>query len=189
MPAIRIPDSVYRRLEDRVRGFNESPADVIERLLDQSESDNIGENRSRFSSSDAVELNPDAPGDLTHTKVLKAEFGGERVVNPNWNKLLKVAHERALEETGSFSEIAQATKSNIKRGKFDEKGYHPVTTGSGIPDFSIQGKKARTAWPDILNLARYLDADVSVRFRWRDKEEATHPGKDGILQWSSTSGE
>lgn len=138
-------------------------------------------------SSNAIRVDPQSPPDLTHTEVLKVEFGGKRVVNPNWNKLLKVAHERALEETCSFSEIAQATKSNIKRGRFDAKGYDPVTTGSEIPDFSIQGKNARTAWPDILNLARYLDADVSVRFRWRNKEEAAHPGKEGILQWSSTS--
>jgi hypothetical protein len=191
MPVVRISDSVYERLEARVKGFNESPSDVIERLLDQHETTEIGENRSdgpQSSPSNAVELAPEAPGDLTHTKVLEAEFGGHKVSNPNWNKLLKIAHERALEEMSSFREVAQVTNSNIKEGKFDGKGYHHyVTSGSRIPDFSIQGKKARTAWPDILHLAKHLDADVFVRFKWRDKEKAAHPKKEGILQWSSTA--
>lgn len=140
-------------------------------------------------SSNAIGVDPQSPPDLTYTKVLNAQFDGQKVLNPNWNKLLKIAHERALKKTSSFSEIAQATKSNIKRGRFEEKGYHPVTAGSEIPDFSIQGKKARTAWPDILHLAKYLDTNVFVRFRWRNKEKAVHPGEVGILQWQSTSQE
>ena len=189
MPVVRISDSVYERLEAHVQGFNEGPSDVIERLLDKHESDGIGENRrGSQSASNVVELNPEAPGDLTHTKVLEAEFGGHEVSKPNWNKLLKIAHERALEEIGSFREVAEITNSNIKEGKFDGKGYHHyVTSGSRIPDFSIQGKKARTAWPDILHLAKHLDADVFVRFKWRDKEKAAHPNKEGILQWSSST--
>jgi len=138
--------------------------------------------------SNVIRVDPESPRDLTHTEILEAKFGRKEIHNPNWNKLLKVAHERALEETGSFSEVAKVTNSNIKEGRFDEKGYHPyVTSGSKTPDFSIQGKKARTAWPDILKLAKYLGVDVFVRFRWRDKEKATHPDKTGILQWSSTS--
>lgn len=141
------------------------------------------------SSSNVMGVDPQSPPDLTYTKVLKAEFDGQKVFNPNWNKLLKIAHERALEEIGSFSELAQVTNSNIKKGEFDEKGYHSVTTGSRIPDFSIQGKKARTAWPDILHLAKYLHTDVFIRFKWPNKEKAVHPGKMGILQWRSTSEE
>lgn len=148
----------------------------------KAESDDYGQ---ASLSSDVVQVEPEAPKDLTHTKVLKAELGDQRVSNPNWNKLLKIVHEKAIEEMGSFREVAQVTNSNIKEGKFDEKGFHHyVTSRSRIPDFSIQGKKARTAWPDILHLAQHLNTDVFVRFKWRDKEKAAHPGKIGILHWS-----
>ncbi|WP_103020236.1 T4SS efffector SepA family protein [Salinibacter altiplanensis] len=165
-----------------------SEDDFVKGSFDQSESERKDESDDYGQaslSSDVVQVEPEAPEDLTHTKVLKAEFGGQRVSDPNWNKLLKIAHEKAIEEMGSFREVSQVTNSNIKEGKFDKKGFqHYVTSRSKIPDFSIQGKKARTAWPDILHLAQNLNTNVFVRFKWRDKEKAAHPGKIGILHWS-----
>lgn len=168
-----------------------SSDDFVEDPLDyrgSSDKADNDESGASSSSSDVLRLDPESPPDLTHTKMLRAEFGGKQVFNPNWNKLLKFAHDRTLEEMGSFREVVQVTNSNIKEGKFEGKGYHHyVTSGSSLPDFSIQGKKARTAWPDILHLAKHLGADVFVRFRWRNKKKAVHPGKMGILEWQSTS--
>lgn len=164
-----------------------SKSDFVEVLPNMNQND-LDTSDQNLKAPNLLRPEPESPPDLTHTKILEAECGGVKVKNPNWNKLLKIAHERVLHKPTSFQEIKEITNSNIKEGRFEERGYrHHVTSESQIPNFSLQGKKARAAWVDVLNLAKNFDIDVFVRFKWRDKKEAVHPDKVGILQLESTS--
>ena len=67
----------------------------------------------------------------------------------------------------------------IKEGQVTSDGYSPLS-GTGV---SFRNVNANGAWDLILPLAKRLNVEVFVQFRWRDKEKAAFPGQEGILHW------
>ena len=128
-------------------------------------------------------LDPDAPPDLRHTRVLAARFAGRTAAG--WNKLVHVAHEEALSQLGSLEALRGVTKSNLIVGRASsedtKKGYRYVPR----IDVSIQNVDAEHAWSNSLRLARHLDAEVRVDFEWMRKSDAAFPGYKGRLAWKS----
>ena len=126
-------------------------------------------------------LDPDAPPDLRHTRVLMARFADQPAAG--WNKLVHVAHEKALSEVGSLHALRGVTKSNLIVGRASseetKKGYRYVPR----IDASIQNVDAGHAWSNTLRLARHLDAEVRVDFEWMRKSDAAFPGEKGRLTW------
>lgn len=179
---IRVSETTYRRLEQHVTGFGDNPDTVIERLLDYYEDDSDKENgnqRREGSGQNApLELEPDHPGDLTHTKVLEGYFGEERV--SNWKELMHTAHSIAYGTLGSFNKLREVTEANIEKGEHTESGFDPVL---GAP-ISIQGANANNSWQNAFRLAKELKVPIEMTFRWRNKKKALHPGKKGKLSWA-----
>jgi hypothetical protein len=154
---------------------------VIERLLDfyEAHSRNGSEAEQRPApnvTKDGIELfQPDHPPDLTHTRILAAEFDGRSAVK--WNELVKAAHRSGIERLKSFEAVRSSTRSQIRQGRHRDKGFHYVAD----LDISIQYVQADLAWINILHLARRLKVPVRVSFEWGTKGRKA---SQGLLAWT-----
>lgn len=181
---IRISESIYERLESLAKGFD-SPGIVIERLLEFYEKHyNPFSSALKFTPTHVVAaqgpvktLNPDNPGNLSHTRILEGWFGNERV--KNWVQLVYVAHKYASGYYKNFEALRKATQSNIVKGPLSERGYHEY------PDIgiSIQGENSNKSWRNALHLARDINSPIEVLLQWRNNDKAAYPGQKGKLIW------
>lgn len=178
---IRISESIYGRLESLARGFD-TPGNVIERLIEFYEKHHTSvPSTAKFTPTtvthqDPVKnLNPDNPGNLSHTRILEGRFGNERV--KNWMQLVYAAHKYALGYYENFEALRKATLSNIVKGSLSESGYHEY------PDIgiSIQGENSNNSWRNALHLAREINSHIEVLLQWRNNDKAAYPGQKGRL--------
>jgi len=124
-------------------------------------------------------MDPDAPDDLSHTRLIRASFEGNEIIRPNWGKLVRKAHSDAKKNL-SFRDLEKLTIAHIREGKYEDQGFSYIPEA----DLSIQGLPANNAWQSILLLARHLKVSVRVVVEWHDKEKASHPGERAALEWS-----
>lgn len=180
MPVVRIPDLLFERLQTHAKPFVDSPAAVIERLLDFYESERrpVPAALPVDAAPPVKRYDPNNPPDLTHTKVLAAEFDG--VSATNWNDLVDTAHRQAMKRLKSYETLNASSLSNMVGGKRTDSGFHYL---SDI-NVSIQAIGAGLAWRNAAHLARKLGLPVRVDFEWRDKAQAAFPGKRGHLEWA-----
>lgn len=180
MPVIRITDEVFTRLQRHATPFVDTPATVIDKLLDYYEAGHgaAPPTASQPTAPVASPFDPEDPPDLTHTRVIAAEFDGRSA--RYWNELVDVAHLQAMAKLKSFEELRKATRSHLAKGHFRDSGFHY------LPDInvSIQGIDSDLAWRNALHLARRISAPIRVEFEWRQKAGAAHPGKRGYMEWT-----
>jgi hypothetical protein len=186
-PTVRLSANVYARLQKLATPFVDTEESVFTRLLDFYErprrtADAASPPKIVDALPAAKIYNPDRPPDLTHTKMLSAEFAGTMATN--WNDLMDVIHRHAAKQFKTYEALRAETKSNMVRGKKTDSGFHHLPD----IDVSIQGVGAPTAWRNALHLARRTGAPIRVEFEWRDKPEAAHPGKRGLLEWAPPNG-
>ena len=182
---IRISDSTYEELESMARGFD-TPGNVIDRLLDfyRKHATTLPKPPPErcsppISTQVITPFDPDSHPDLTHTKVLDAQFGNEKATT--WMDLVYVAHKYALKQLGSFDALKKVSPSNIFKGSLNERGYHDYKD-VGI---SIQGQDSNDSWNNALQLAREANVSIEVPFQWRNKKGAARPGQSGSLSWQA----
>jgi len=191
MPVIRIPDSTFERLQAIAKPFVDSPAAVIDRLLDFYEA-GVGRHRQSPNAPHGVtgtsigpavtDFDPYNPPDLTHTRGLKAEMGGQSA--SSWNELVYVAHRQAASKLKDIQALKAATLSSIVVGQKNDDGYHYMAD----INLSIQYVPANAAWKNAFHLATRCDVEISAEFEWPDKPGAAHPGKRGRLVWTPRKG-
>lgn len=174
MPVIRIPEPIFARLQKIATPLVDSPASVVEKLLDFYES-RRGKGAAPHKTLERETR--DAP-DLHHTHRLAAEFDGHPATN--WNDLVAVAHRRALSEFNTFERLRSISPSNLFNGKKLESGFFHVPR----TNISIQRVDANTAWRNALHLAQVLKVPIKVTFEWQNKKGAASPGQTGVLEWS-----
>ncbi|MBD0264424.1 MAG: hypothetical protein ICV78_17355, partial [Tolypothrix sp. Co-bin9] len=116
MPVVRIPDTIYKRLQAIAVPFEDTPITVIERLLSEYEA--------RHKPQEIIEsenyrvLDPDAPPNLHHTRVIRAVIGGSEIRQPNWNKIVDQAHILAIHQEGISPEaLIKLTLSHVVQGE------------------------------------------------------------------------
>lgn len=183
---IRVSESTYNHLESLSKGFD-TPGNVIDRLLKFYE-DHHTQVASPVKPSPPIvappgsikTLNPDNPGDLTHTKILAGWFGNEKI--NNWIRLVYAAHKYAIGYFGNFEALERETFSNIVNGSLTESGYHEY------PDLgiSIQGQDSNNSWRSAMHLAREINISrIEVLIKWRNNEKAAYPGQKGRLSWEA----
>lgn len=182
MPVIRIPDPVFERLQSLATPFVDTPATVIERLLDHYDASGPSREPScRAAAAIAtttVHPEPDTPPDLYHTRVLSALVDGEKA--RNWNEVVVVAHRQALKRLKSLEALGSVTRTNIVVGRRSDSGYHfqPELNAS------VQYVDANDAWRNALHIARKVGLRIRVTFEWREKKGAARPGEQGTLEWA-----
>lgn len=128
------------------------------------------------SSEGEIVLNPQNPDNLHFTKILDGRFHGQTA--NKWNTLLERAIRTALQMNVGVQEL-QRLSIPVKRGQVNTEGYTPL---SGT-EVSYQKVDANRAWQLSRKLAERLGVEVTVRFAWRQKDKAAHPGKNGTLRW------
>ena len=171
---ILVPDYLWVRLQALATPLVDTEITVLEKLMDSYDREHASNNPETD-----LELDPERPQSLTHTRVDSAKFCGQTATN--WNELVYVAHRVAFQSAGSFAALRSITRANIAQGIRTNSGYHPIAE-IGI---SIQNVDSNQAWRNVLHLAKNLKGDVEVRVRWRDKEGAVHPGKSAVMRWSA----
>ena len=179
-PVIRISDEIFKRLQKLATPLVDTPASVIGKLLDRYE--NSPSVKTKINNDlkkhiNEIKLNPESPGDLSHTKIISARFGIESI--KNWKELVIAAHKWAIENTNDFHQVQSISISNISDKELSENGFrfHPEV------GFSMQGENANQSWKSALKLAQYFKKEIEISFMWRMNNKATHPGSKGYLYW------
>ena len=179
---IEISAPVFDRLKKHAVPLVDTPASVIERLLNHFESGSaispkisppIAGGPENFNK----KFNPLKPPELFHTRC-QGLFGSKAF--SNWNDLVRIAHIEALGKAKSFEKLKTVTHAQIKVGNHSDAGFHFVRE-IGV---SIQGVDANHAWKHGLRLAMYLNISIKAQIEWRNTEKAAHPGVSGVLEWN-----
>lgn len=186
---IEISQSTYDRLKELAVPFEDTPETVIVTLLDERrasgrhhQADNSNGRslaaQDKAPHPDIVVENPARPRSLKHTKVARAEVDGRELVKPNWTNIRQALVTKALTDCGySLRQLLAVCPVNAVAGVKSDEGYTPYED-LGI---SIQGQDANHAWQAAAAVAMALGVSVEVRFQWRTKPDALHPGKWGVL--------
>ena len=180
---VLLPEKTFKRLQELAVPFEDTPASVVERLLDFHDEHQRLLPRQQSESSEAStagqdNLDPSRPPDLAHTRIQRATFADKTA--RNWNELVRVSHEEAVGSAGGPKALCRLSKSNATPGRQSDKGFHYLAS----IDVSVQNVDANMAWKNALHLAQTSQVSIQVQFEWRDKEAAAYPGQAGVLEWS-----
>lgn len=188
---IPISDALFQRLQKHAVPFEDTPATVIERMVDFYEEHNIPQGKSAKPATGSDEppsvavreeirkFDPRRPPDLCHTRV-RGEFAGTGY--SKWTDLMRIAHIKAYKTAGSFEALREVTRAQIRNGSQNDNGFKP------IPEIglSLQGVDANHAWSHSLRLAQHLNVPLRALVEWQNKDNAAFPGEEGLLAWSPT---
>jgi len=125
---------------------------------------------------ETLTFRPDKPPDLRFTKFINATFENQN--QPNWNALVRCAVRLALQKNITLHKLKNLSIP-VQEGQKNNEGYVPLMD----MNVSVQNVDASKAWSLALIIAKELNVKITVRFRWREKDGAAHPGKEGLLQW------
>jgi hypothetical protein len=168
--------------------FVDTRVSIVERLIDDELARRgitpNGNNHVQPAGGNGLHLNPDAPENLRHTKVLSARIDGRDLNRPKWNNVIDRLHILGLQRLGSFEALERASGARLRRGRFEDQGYKYISEA----DISIQGVAANPAWANSLRLARALRVPIELRIEWRVKDGAARPGETAVLEWAPTPG-
>jgi hypothetical protein len=181
---VTLTDQTFEMLQSLATPFVDTPETVIARLATEAISgrapaDMPGQAPKGLSDS-PLRLDPDRHDSLTHAKLISASFDGKELHRAKWNSLRDHVHIVARQRLGSFEALQRVSGAHLRPGRYEQDGFHYLPEA----DLSIQGVDSNFAWAHTLGLARHLRVPVRVRFEWRLKEAAAHPGRTAILEWS-----
>jgi hypothetical protein len=178
-PTVELSPNTFSRLQGLAVPLVDTIESVINRVIDAYESNAMTPAANGAGDQQIRAFNPNTPPDLTHTKILGVTFSGKDLGRgeDNWNGLLNAAVRAAKARSKSAAEFKQLMIVNFVEGEKQNEGYRPLS-GTGI---SVQGQDANGAWRGVCHIAQALQCSVSVKFAWREKEGAAHPGVTGTL--------
>lgn len=183
-PTITMSDETFSMLQALAKPFVDTPESVISALaeaeLGRRGRTSNGNAHAEIQPESILKLSPDAPDNLAHTRILSAKVDGRPLHRPKWNGMLDYLHTLGRERLGTFEALRHASGANLREGRYEENGYRYVPDA----DLSIQGVDANLAWDHSLRLARELEIPIQLKIEWRDKEDAAHPGREAILEWT-----
>ncbi len=122
------------------------------------------------------ELNPENADNLFHTKIIQGHFAGTSV--SQWNELVECAMRAAVNSGVPYSFLQNI--GSAKEGNPSDPSFHKI----GGTQLWIRGMDANQSWKWSLALAKRVRAEIEVVVLWREKEQAAHPGEEGLLRWS-----
>ncbi len=126
------------------------------------------------------ELDPEAPGNLSYTRILEGNFGATRI--SNWNHLLQSAVGTSSQKGLGFPVLAEIAA--VRDRDPDRPNWHRV----GGTNLWVNGMMADHCWQKSLRLAQSTDTDIRVLLEWEETEGAAHPGEKAVLRWSPSHG-
>ena len=178
---IRISDAAFQRLQTLAEPLVDTPASIIDRVLEYYEQHNSPKPSpkpiSKPAAASSSSFDPDSPPDLTHARVLAAVVG-EKTAS-SWKGVVQKVHLVAMVKLKSIDVLQKVTTSNLIPGRKRDKGYEYVKA----LDASIQKTDANVAWRQSLHLAKEAGVPIKVEFQWLEKQGASRPGQRGVLSW------
>jgi hypothetical protein len=183
MPTIVLSDEYDAKLKTLAEPFVDTRESILQRLINEAVAQagttpNLN-GHAHAAVNNVRHLNPDAPDDLTHTRVRSATIDGQELNRPKWKTVMDHFHVIGLQILGSFEALKQASGANLRKGRFEKDGYKYLPQA----DLSIQGVAAKLAWSHSLRLARAINVPVRLEIEWHDKPEAAHAGEIAFLEW------
>lgn len=186
MPTVEMDQVIYERLQEIATPFVDTPATVIQRLLDMYDerlasdsSDDAGRGGSNESSAAEVYDFYGAPP-LVHVKLVAGSIGGAEPSVRSWDGMVSLAFSLVQKRTKSVSKTKSILDLNAVEGCKSDDGYKFVENLNA----SYQGVSAQHAAKVISNAARFLQLEAVVDFHWRNKPEAYAPGKFATLRFA-----
>ncbi|MEA5522158.1 T4SS efffector SepA family protein [Limnoraphis robusta] len=183
---IRISNQIFTRLQEIAEPLTDTPATVIERLLDFYEenyqSDGKFQKAETFIDEDfnIERFDPETPPNLKHSRVNKVMIGNSTLSGLNWQKTVRYIHCLCMKQAKTFDALQMITTFDIEKGNRQDKGFYYVPE-IGI---SIRNVDSNVAWKGIFTMAKKISIPIAIYFEWRDKPEAENPGGKGLLSWS-----
>jgi hypothetical protein len=183
---IEIPEHLFERIQKQAIPFVDlNPAAVIQRWADfydassgVIEAPQSLEQKPANPSFEGKRYNPMNPPELFHTRV-SGHIGGRAY--RKWNDLVRLAHQLAIQRSGSIEELKRISRANVLPGNHaGHRGFHYVPE----LDASISGMDSNRCWECSFHLAKYVEVPIAARFTWLDKPEAAFPGETGVLEWT-----
>jgi hypothetical protein len=161
-PPVELSAATFTRLQAHAIPLVDTIESVINRMIDAYEKK---DESAAAHGQDGRVFNPDAPPDLTHTKISGVWFCGNQLGRgqDNWNGLLNIAVREAKARSKSVAEFKRLMLVNFVEGDKQDEGYRPLS-GTGI---SVQGQDANGAWRAACHIAQQLKCQLSVKFAWR----------------------
>ena len=183
MPDILIEQSTFERLQRHARPLVDTTDMVVNRALDALENHQGLASPREDSSTAERKIDPRKLPNLTHTKILDASLGGDRVAKPNWKSLLDRVVVRAMKQVADFDEVRKLCPVNMVQGCKEDEGYSHLAE----INVSVQGMSANDACRALVIAAQSLGLELEIVFLWRNKEGATYPGERARLHVPVTS--
>ncbi len=180
MPNINVSDQVLKDLGTMAIPFvDHEPQDVIKRLIVYWRSSHVANDTATGAVDSGIKVfAPDAPPDLTFTKIRAFKIEGQQVVEKAalyWNPILFAIVAKAAKKLGS-SDLKKSLVVNYVDGEGQqEKGYRYIPEAK----LSVQGSDANTVWKAIFQVARAAGMTLEVEFTWEDKPKAAFPNAIG----------
>ena len=174
MPFIEIKDDDLKRLRELAGIFEIK--DVVTKVLDDFLEDYTKPKPSSSNEEVKVFDFSNLPS-LAHAKFISGTFAGVAANSPAWNTLLAQAIEVAAPRLGGIHKIATVSGINIVKGEKTDEGYKHIRSLAA----SFHGVSAIYAARYIGDLGKAINESVEIEFRWRNKDEAAHPGVAGRL--------
>jgi hypothetical protein len=181
--ALTLSDETFIKLQKLAKPFVDTPESVIAALADEALERRSIEAPARLASESILRVDPDQHESLTHARLISATVDSRALHRPKWNGLLHHMHLIAKQRLGSFDAVQRVSGANLRDGRYEEDGFQYLPEAG----FSLQGVDSNLAWDHSLRLARHLRLPIEVRFEWRVKDGAAHPGKVANIQWAPPS--
>lgn len=175
MPQIEISDGDFLRLQAIAVPLVDTPASVVNRLLDMHDGQTTEDKKSK----NIKVYGFDAPPPLVHVKFISGIIGVHQPEKQNWDSMVNLSVKLTHKQEKSVERLAKILDLNIAKGLKDDEGY------KYLPDLklSYQGVSAKHAAKVIGNAARYLKEGAHVDFVWRQKDGAFAPGQIAALSY------
>ncbi|MCX7145251.1 MAG: hypothetical protein NT042_03395 [Sulfuritalea sp.] len=178
-PVIRIPDNIFKKLQNHAVPFEDTPASVISKLLDFYDSHPVTQSGSNdVKKETAKQMLPEKPAlsqitmaavkslgltpivtvDPTHSRITNARIGD--VAATDWEDLYRLAHRKAFASLGSLDALQKQVSWEVPKGRRRGKGFeYGYIEELG---FSVRSVDAKTSWKRSRELAELCKVPIVV---------------------------
>lgn len=188
MTQITLNKTYDAKLKSLVNDYGQTPTSLVESLIDgelaRRTSEPSGVDDPAADKDETIPLKPLNPDNLKHTRIVSAVVGESDLYKPKWSSVREEMHLLAVQKMGSVGKVKEISGANARADKYELDGYKYLPGGK----FSLQGVDSNAAWTQTFKLARHLGVPVKLVVQWRDKDDAAHPGKSGLLEYSPPPG-
>lgn len=139
---------------------------------------NVLKSASKRNHENIIKIDPKWPENFKHTKIIEGQF--ENNSARNWNGLVRVAILTAFHKGKTLNEINKCGITGIIEGEKNDEGYQYLREAN----VSIQNVEANRAYSYIFELAKELSSPFRIRLKWHNKDNAAHPGEEGLIEWN-----